>query len=164
METNNEKRSRLLGQPYGTATSKLRKMLLFQSVKMLGADRCYRCENPIVNIDEFSIEHMISWQGAANPREAFFDLSNITYSHLSCNVAASYKPWNKLDDAPEGTLWCSKGKHYQPIEIFHSNASKPNGFSDSCAPCDIKAVDVYRRKKGLRPKEKKFIKNSKYEV
>lgn len=88
VETSNAKKARLLGEPIGTATSRLRKMLLFEFAIRLGLDNCYRCKNKIQTIEEFSIEHTIPWQGAENPREAFFDINYILFSHLFCNVSA----------------------------------------------------------------------------
>lgn len=92
MESVSEKRARLLGMSYGTATNQLRKMLLYECVKMLGADNCYRCGTKILDIREFSIEHTIPWQGTENPKKAFFDLSKIAYSHLGCNSGAAFRP------------------------------------------------------------------------
>lgn len=48
-------------------------------------------EKKIENIDDFSIEHMEAWQQAKNPKEAFFDLDNISFSHLKCNIAVGKK-------------------------------------------------------------------------
>ena len=88
METSNQKKNRLLGEPYGTATSRLRKMLLFEMAQALGRDRCYRCNFRIETLEEFSIEHTVPWQGAKSPKETFFDLSKIAFSHIKCNVSA----------------------------------------------------------------------------
>lgn len=87
VETSNEKKQRLLGQPFGTATNKLRKMLLFDYAKRLNEDNCYRCQIRIETLEEFSIEHTVAWQGSINPKETFFDITQIAFSHLSCNVA-----------------------------------------------------------------------------
>lgn len=85
---NNKLKQELLGMPIGTATARLRKMLLFDFSKRLGLDSCYRCQKKIETLEEFSIEHTKSWQWDENPAEAFFDLSRIAFSHLVCNVSA----------------------------------------------------------------------------
>lgn len=85
----NKRKDDLLGEPHGTAGSKLRKRLLFKFVKLAGADRCYRCGLQIERVEDLSIEHTESWQLAASPRESFFDLEKIAFSHLQCNVGAA---------------------------------------------------------------------------
>jgi hypothetical protein len=77
-----------LGEPFGTATNKLRKSILFKLVKELNLDICFRCEKRIEDINNFSIEHKIAWQSSKNPVEMFYDLDNIAFSHLDCNCKA----------------------------------------------------------------------------
>jgi len=89
MSNSNQDKARLLGMPFGTANNKLRKSLLFSFAWQLGLRDCYRCENPIDNIDDFSIEHKSAWSKSADPLLAFFDLSNIAFSHLRCNTGAA---------------------------------------------------------------------------
>lgn len=85
----NEAKSALLKMPFGTANGKLRKMLLFEFTRRLGLLQCHRCGEQIVSIDDFSMDHKIEWQSAADPIAAFFDLENIAFSHLSCNSSAA---------------------------------------------------------------------------
>lgn len=85
----NTKKSAILGEPAGTANAKLRKSLLFALAGRLELLNCYRCEEPIEGIEEFSIDHMDAWQGAENPRQTFFDVENIAFSHLICNIKAA---------------------------------------------------------------------------
>lgn len=42
----------------------------------------------IENIRDLSVEHREPWQSAENPKESFFDLDNIEFSHLNCNILA----------------------------------------------------------------------------
>lgn len=135
METPNQKKNRLLGEPYGTATNRLRKMLLFDFAKRCGEDICYRCKTRIETIEEFSIEHTIPWQGTANPREAFFDLSKITFSHLSCNVGAGEKRYKVYNSLREGKIAAKARARADPIRYhreldlkiirYHKNKSLP---------------------------------------
>jgi hypothetical protein len=85
----NIKKDTLLGMSHGTACNRLRKMVLFSLVQKLGEDVCFRCNKKIENVNDLSIEHINSWQLAKNPEESFFDLKNITFSHLNCNILAS---------------------------------------------------------------------------
>jgi hypothetical protein len=92
----NARKAELLGVPFGTATGRLRKILLFSAIKKLGQHFCYRCGSEIEDIKEFSIEHKKSWAMSDNPVDFFFDENNISYSHLKCNVSAANKPHKKF--------------------------------------------------------------------
>jgi len=98
MSTGNDQKAKLLGMPFGTATSRLRKSLLFQMAQQLGRDICYRCGAKIAVLEEFSIEHKKAWASASCPVTAFFDLGNIEFSHLSCNSGAGYRTRVYADD------------------------------------------------------------------
>lgn len=86
----NERKSALLGEPFGTAGARLRKILLFEAIGRLGERNCYRCGFEIETVEEFSIEHKQSWMNSSNPKEMFFSLDNISFSHLFCNVAEGH--------------------------------------------------------------------------
>ena len=83
-----KRNAKKLGMSAGAANNILRKKLLFCFVKKLELNICYRCGEKIVDIDKFSIEHKKGWRFAKNPKETFFDLDNITFSHVSCNNQA----------------------------------------------------------------------------
>lgn len=78
-----------LGEDAGTAAHKLKKALLYHYVKLAGHHFCYQCGIEINNIEEFSVEHKIPWLDSTNPNELFYNLDNIAFSHLSCNVRAA---------------------------------------------------------------------------
>lgn len=42
----------------------------------------------INTVEELSIEHKTPWLNSNNPKELYFDLNNIAFSHLSCNIGA----------------------------------------------------------------------------
>lgn len=88
---NKDKKRLQLGQDPSTAANKLKKMILFQLVQNTKCDRCYQCSEKIKTAEELSIEHIIPWLDSENPKELFFDISNIAFSHLKCNIAASRK-------------------------------------------------------------------------
>jgi hypothetical protein len=78
-----------LGMPLGTASNKLKKNILFELVKTCGLNKCFRCNNTIENVNEFSIEHKESWFDSNDPKGLFFNIDNIAYSHLKCNSGAA---------------------------------------------------------------------------
>ena len=41
--------------------------------------------------ETFSIEHKETWLDKDKAKELFFDLTNISFSHLSCNIARARK-------------------------------------------------------------------------
>ena len=87
-----EKKNMQLGMPLGTASARLRKKILFSLLKENKKNICYQCGKPIESEDELSIEHKIPWLDSSNPKELFFSLDNIAFSHLVCNVKAARHP------------------------------------------------------------------------
>lgn len=85
MNGSSKRKSEQLNMSFNKADSRLKKMILFDLVKKLDLDICYRCNNKIENIGNLSIEHKIPWMYSVNPIELFFDLKNISFSHLKCN-------------------------------------------------------------------------------
>lgn len=83
----NKIKSEQLEIPFSTANQRLRKMIMFKLVQECGRDNCYRCKEKITDIDNFSIEHMEDWLHTENPKELFFDLNNIAFSHHKCNTS-----------------------------------------------------------------------------
>jgi len=76
-----------LGMNPSTAAHRLRVDLLFDLAVKAG-HTCFRCSQPLTR-ETFSIEHKLAWQSAADPKASFFDLRNIAYSHLACNIGAA---------------------------------------------------------------------------
>lgn len=81
-----EKKKLQLGIHPSTASGRLIKDLLYQYVSRDGT-KCHQCGEPMSR-ETFSVEHKIPWLDSEDPAAMFYDLSNITYSHLSCNIAA----------------------------------------------------------------------------
>lgn len=86
----NARKSEQLGMPFGTANGRLRKMILFDLIVKSGMDYCYRCGDKIINIKNFTIEHIKAWLDV-DP-ELFWDLDNIAFSHMACNIGARRIP------------------------------------------------------------------------
>ena len=97
MNKGNKIKSDALGMPIGTASNRLRKMILFSLVCRFNLNTCYQCNGEILSIDDLSIEHKEPWLQADDPVESFFNLDNIAFSHLSCNVAAGSRPTKIYD-------------------------------------------------------------------
>ena len=109
----NAKKDALLGMPLGTASARLRKELLFHLAKKLGLTTCCRCGEEIDGVKKFSIDHLDAWQRAENPVEAFFDLENVAFSHLGCNVRAAEHPeWTGVDKEKERETNRIRSKRY----------------------------------------------------
>lgn len=87
MRNYKEERKTILGIDPGTVQNKLRKQLLFKYVKLANDNICFQCNKEIETIEELSIEHKIPW--LKNGKEYFWDLNNITFSHLRCNILAA---------------------------------------------------------------------------
>jgi len=75
---------------------------MFSLAQECGKDTCFRCGQKIESVEEFSIEHKISWLDTSP--HLFWDLSNIAYSHLSCNRKAGRKPSEWSKEAKAGWL------------------------------------------------------------
>lgn len=131
MNKSYRKKSEQLGMPFGTAQGKLRKKVLFHLLKRLNESTCYRCSKEIENISNLSIEHKKHWLDSKNPKELFFDIKNIAFSHLSCN--------------------CTSKRLRKKEFIKHGTRSKYNHHNCKCPKCK-KAHKEYRksrREKGL---------------
>jgi hypothetical protein len=87
--TSNERKTQTLGLPLGTASNRLRKSILFKLIKKCGEDLCYRCNKQIESVEQLSIDHKEDWLYSDKPIQLFYDLENIAFSHLKCNVELS---------------------------------------------------------------------------
>ena len=80
-----------LGMNPSTASNALKKSLMFSLAQKCEMDTCHQCGNLILTAKELSVEHKTPWLDSEDPVGLFFDLGNIAFSHLSCNVAAGRK-------------------------------------------------------------------------
>lgn len=132
--TSSARKAAFLGMAHGTATNRLRKMILLHLLKKLGENYCFKCRQEIFEIDQLSIEHKEPWEGKSI--ELFWDLNNIAFSHLSCNRPHSYQGGRgKRKVGTEGTAWCKDCKAFKPIDQFHKNASHWDGLHKHCKSC-----------------------------
>lgn len=78
------RKSEQLGMSYSTATNKLTRDLLWSYIQHCKHNECYRCGGEMSR-EDFTIEHVEDWLDSDNPRDIYFDLANIEFSHRSCN-------------------------------------------------------------------------------
>lgn len=88
MKQSNQKKTDQLGMPVGTASNRLRKSIIFSLLKEMNKNFCFQCGAEIQSEKELSIEHKIPYLDSEDPKQLFFDLDNIAFSHLACNVGA----------------------------------------------------------------------------
>ncbi len=118
MKNNNAKKSEQLGLNYSTASHRLKKKILFSFIQRLGEDTCFQCGNIIEDEKYLSVEHKEAWLDK-NP-ELFWNLENIAFSHLGCNVGAVRR----------AALKCSKGHQYT-----EDNTYNPPSGGRVCKTC-----------------------------
>jgi hypothetical protein len=145
----NKRKSEQLGMPHGTASARLRKLIFFNLVQKLGQDSCYHCRLKIGTADDLSVEHKRPWLG--NDSSLFWDLENITFSHLSCNARAADRskslPLARMARrrvGPEGTAWCNVCKKFLPVGSFTINSNRWNGLQKACQACRAETRSVAR--------------------
>lgn len=77
-----------LGMSLGTASGRLRKMLLFRQLKKHNENVCSRCKKVIEVIEDLSVEHIKPWENRS--ADLYWDLDNVAFSHNRCNVAFAH--------------------------------------------------------------------------
>lgn len=128
----NENKTRTLGIPFGTACGRLRKNILFHLLTRLKENVCFKCSQAIEKVDDLSIEHKTPWENRS--ADLFWDLNNIAFSHLRCNVPHTPRNnggWNRKE-APEGMAWCVGCQIFEPAENFWASRSHWNGLQKYC--------------------------------
>lgn len=128
------KKKSQLGMPFGTASNRLRKLVMFDLLKQLNKNFCYKCRKEIMSEKDLSIEHIINYLDSENTVGLFFDITNISFSHLKCNV----------------------GSARQTKSITHPSlaAYKHRGCRcDECTKINTHSVRKYRNKKLCKEKE-----------
>lgn len=125
----NSSKDRTLGMPHGTANGRLRKNILFHLLKKHNENVCVRCGRLIDVVEDLSIEHIKPWEGVS--ADLFWDLSNIAFSHLKCNIGAvrtGVAPPNKIV-CPAGFFWCYSCRAEKQESEFYTPC---NGECKSC--------------------------------
>lgn len=93
------KKQNQLGMNPSTASARLVKDILYKLVVDTGQNNCHHCGSDMSR-DTFSIEHKTPWLDSEDPLGLYFDLENISFSHLKCNVGA-----RRTKPTECGTVW-----------------------------------------------------------
>lgn len=132
--SSNDRKTAFLGIPHGTAISRLRKNILFHLLKKHNENICVRCDKIIEKIEDLSIEHIKPWENISV--DLFWDMNNIAFSHLRCNVPHKYHGGSlRKKIPPEGMSWCIGHQKFESIKLFVKNATKTNGLCQYCKLC-----------------------------
>jgi hypothetical protein len=119
-----------LGQSFGSACGKLRRMMMFHMAQQLQQDQCMRCRKKIERFEDFTLDHKVDWQN--NDPALFWDISNIGFSHAKCNRPRHFL---KRKVGPTGTAWCGKCRDFLTVESFAKSRRHWNGFKEWCRKC-----------------------------
>ena len=125
----NQRRSALLGMPFGTACNRLRRMVMFDLLQRHKENVCYKCGKIILKTDDLTLEHKEAWQSVGP--SLFWDLNNIAFSHRQCNLPKGIVRREIIN----GTLWCSNCKEYKSISYFHREKKQRTGYALLCKDC-----------------------------
>lgn len=79
-----DKKKMQLGMNPSTAANRLVKDVLWKLIQETRQSSCCKCGDPMTR-DTFSIEHVTPWLDSEDPVRLYFDLENISFSHLRCN-------------------------------------------------------------------------------
>ena len=101
MNNSTRKKREQLGMNPSTAAAILRKSLLFKMAQYIGDDYCYQCGERINSVDDFSVEHKKPWLDSDDPVGLFFDLDNVAFSHLTCNIKAARQTRSMKHPSPQ---------------------------------------------------------------
>lgn len=152
----NKKLKEIFGIPYSTASYRLNRLILFKLLKETKKDICYRCGKKINEVNTLSIEHKRAWKSSNNPIQYFFDLENISFSHLHCNISfaqlgKSYKKMERIGiSGHRGVcIRTRKTKKYYEVTLCkNKNKIFIGGFSslDEAIEAYEKAVKEWDRK------------------
>lgn len=111
-----------LGMNPSTARAKLHKALLWKYIEKSGEDHCCKCGEKMT-LDDYSIEHVTPWLHDDNAVDLFFNLDNISFSHLKCNISSARR--KRKYNTPEEALaakyrkareWKVNNRVYSPEE------------------------------------------------
>jgi hypothetical protein len=126
---------RILGK--GALNHRLDRMIIMKLIQDTGQDSCFQCGQQIEDVDDLSIEHKEPWQGASDPKASFFDLENIAFSHLRCNISANGS--SRKTHCPQGHPYSELNTRIRP---------RGNGYTRTCRLCELAGN---RRRKDISP-------------
>lgn len=116
-----DKKTLQLGMNPSTASGRLVKDLLWSLIQQTGQCTCCKCGTQMSR-ETFSIEHVIPWLDSEDPLGLYFDLDNISYSHLRCNVTDRRD--NRLVLHGTETMYDKHGCRCEPCKEIKSRRQK----------------------------------------
>jgi len=87
----NKEKSTQLGMSTGKAYGILLKKIIYSQACELDRIGCVHCFQRI-EFKDFSIEHLIPWLHSNSPKDLYFEVKNVGFSHLKCNIASARCP------------------------------------------------------------------------
>lgn len=96
-----DKKQKQLGMNPSTASGRLVKDILWSLITETKRDVCYKCNEPMCR-KTFSVEHKEPWLDSLDPLKLYFDLDNITFTHLRCNIRDARQVRKIYNNAKEG--------------------------------------------------------------
>lgn len=124
-----DNKTAFLGMPFGTASHRLRKIVLFSLLKKHNENICFQCKKEIETVEELSMEHKKPWLNESI--DLFWDMDNIAFSHLHCN--------------------CSNRRYTgEPRKLVHGTFSSYSNLGcrcDECKSANTQHTQKYRNKK-----------------
>lgn len=112
-----QKKASQLGMNPSTASGRLIKDLLWNFVETTGNNKCHIC-GKVMTRDTFSVEHIVPWLDSDNPVDTFFDVDNVAYSHLKCNIGSARKASEMPNASVRSGINTSRGR-FNAEDIIH---------------------------------------------
>ena len=150
VDNSSKRKSEFLGIPYGTAVGRLRKKVLFHLLQKHKENVCVRCTKEIQTVEDLSIEHIKPWEGRSV--ELFWNMDNVSFSHLKCNIPHFQGASKMRKQPPEGMAWCRAHKCFEPVGDFWKDEKRWNGLRKTCKESSAAFKNEWRdsrREKGL---------------
>jgi hypothetical protein len=133
----NAAKTAFLGLSFGAANHRLHRAVMWSLIEQCGRTDCFRCGSPM-DESTYSVDHREPWLGESVA--LFWDMQNIEFSHLRCNVDARRRggpTTRKISPdivETEGHRWCISCRESKPLADFY--VKRPSGrLYSSCRIC-----------------------------
>ena len=140
----NKEKAKQLGMPQGTAANRLRKMIMFSMMIALELDNCWQCGEKIEHVSDLSIEHKIPWLHSDDPIGLYFDLDNIAFSHLKCNVGSGRRYINREEIIQKLSLSQQKRWEGKRVGCGTTTAYSRGCRCEACKRANTEYMEKYR--------------------
>ena len=134
------KKSMQLAMPIGTASHRLRKMIMLQLLRELRKDSCLRCLARIKEPEDLAVDHKSCM--ARRVTRTVLGSRNIGFSHRRCNsIARRSAKGRKLGPSihrkigPPDNAWCTGHADFLSLTAFNQNKSTWAGVQSFCKSC-----------------------------